>query len=374
MFFLTSKAQQKEMAIDWSVAAVLPPAAGAEIQPGVAGALAGVHNDVLLVGGGANFPDAMPWLGGKKKYYNDVFVFEKGAKGNLKVLQQAMLPQAIGYAASCTTPLGVVYAGGENAEGLSNNVWLLQWHKKELVVSSLPSLPVAITNAAMAYSNNIVYLAGGETAADAVRQFLFLDLKDCAKGWQPLPQLPQPTSHAVLAVLGEGKNKNIYLLGGRSKTVSGISQLYNNVFVFDVAKGIWVERKPLPYALSAGTGIAAGKTFVLLFGGDRGETFNQTEKLIAAINAEKDPAIKEALNQQKIQLQAGHPGFSKDVLLYDTQSNEWTKLEPIPFEVAVTTTAVKWNNRVYIASGEIKAGVRTPQILFGSIHLKGAGN
>jgi len=37
---------------------------------GVAGPLAGVDRGMLLVGGGCNFPDSMPWAGGKKKYYN----------------------------------------------------------------------------------------------------------------------------------------------------------------------------------------------------------------------------------------------------------------------------------------------------------------
>ena len=33
---------------------------------GFAGMLGGVHNGVMIAGGGANFPDALPWEGGQK--------------------------------------------------------------------------------------------------------------------------------------------------------------------------------------------------------------------------------------------------------------------------------------------------------------------
>lgn len=365
----TSIAQPKAENINWCVAATLPPATKTDKQLGVAGPLAGVHNGVLMVGGGANFPQAMPWLGGKKMYYRDVYLFKKGAKGNLNFLQQVLLPEAVGYSANCSTPIGVVSAGGENEAGITNKVWLLQWNGTTLKIEDLPPLPQGLTNAMLTYSDGCIYLAGGETAIEATRHFLYLDLNHLANGWLPLPQLPQPTTHGVLVVQEDGDGKSIYLLGGRSKTNSGISKLYNNVYAFNLAKKVWEEKASLPYALSAGTGAAAVKHSILLFGGDKGETFHQTEKLIAAINAEKDATKKKALNQQKIKLQSSHPGFSREVLTYDTQKNQWSKVGTIPYEAPVTTTAVKWDDAIYIPSGEVKAGVRTPQILKGEIKL-----
>src|SRR5687768_12914680 len=66
--------------IGWSVPATLPPPEGATLQPGMAGASAGVHNDVLLIAGGANFPDGMPWEGGQKKHHNDVYVLQRDSQ------------------------------------------------------------------------------------------------------------------------------------------------------------------------------------------------------------------------------------------------------------------------------------------------------
>ena len=52
------------MSISWEELPPLPPSAGQSKQPGVAGPFAGVHRDALIVAGGANFPDKMPWEGG----------------------------------------------------------------------------------------------------------------------------------------------------------------------------------------------------------------------------------------------------------------------------------------------------------------------
>jgi N-acetylneuraminic acid mutarotase len=51
------------------------------------------------------------------------------------------------------------------------------------------------------------------------------------------------------------------------------------------------------------------------------------------------------------------------VLLYNTLTDSWKTIGNIPFDTPVTTTAVKWGNDVIIPSGEIKAGVRSPNIL-----------
>jgi len=358
--------------IEWKVAATLPVPKGDDKQPGVAGAWAGVNNNVLIVAGGANFPDAMPWLGGKKKYQAHVYVFEKDGGGNLKAVNKIyQLPFPVAYGSSVSTESGIVCAGGGNENGASNKALLMQWDDKtsEVIFKDLPDLPVAVANASITVNNNMVYLAGGETTVGVSNQFLSLDINNTSMGWKQLPELPKAVSNAVMVMQSANGNNSIYLIGGRKKNVNSTSDLYSSVYQFNLKDNQWKEKKSLPYALSAGTGVTAGTNSILLFGGDKGKIFNQTEKLIAAISAEKDGNRKEQLNQQKIALQTNHPGFSKEVLIYNTVTNEWKKVGSIPFTVPVTTSIVKWGNDVFITSGEIKAGVRTPQILKGSLYL-----
>lgn len=352
--------------IEWKIAAELPSVNGQAKALGVAGPVVGVTNNRLIVGGGANFPNGMPWLGGKKKYYDDVYVFEKNAKGSIQLYPKTFhLPDAVAYSANVSTPQGIVVAGGENENGLSNKVFLLQWNtaKNDIAVKELPHLPMPVTNASITADESIIYLAGGESTNGVSDQFYCLDIQNTAAGWQTLPALPKPISHAVMVVQSDAKDKGIYIIGGRKRNSNGISDLYATIYRFDLKNKKWNEKQSLPYALSAGTGIAVGSHCILLFGGDKGETFHKTEELIAAINAEKDEAKKQQLIDEKAALQASHPGFSNQVLQYNTITNKWDAISTIPFAVPATTTAVKWSNEVVIPSGEIRAGVRTPQIL-----------
>lgn len=352
--------------IHWTLSGELPAKNG---QPslGVAGPVAGVHNGVLLVAGGANFPDGAPWLGGKKKYYTEGFVFRKNAAGSLQYLQPFSLPFAVGYTANCSTPDGVVAAGGENDAGLRKDVWRLQWDEAEnsVHILPLPSLPFGVSNAALAYYQNRLYFAGGERAGDVSNELWRLDLSDTAAGWQQVSLLPKRVSHAVLVVQSNGKEDCLYLLGGRVRNPGGLSELYATVYEFDLKKEGWMVKKPLPYALSAGTGVAEGTQTILLFGGDTGETFHKTEALIAAIGKETNEALKQQLNKEKTAVQSTHPGFCRQVLLYNTKKNKWSPNGCLPFAAPATTTAVKWGEVVYLPSGEIKAGVRTPAIQMG---------
>lgn len=373
--FLTvpALAQKKQhYSLKWDVAAELPADSGQDTSLGVAGPVTGIYKNVFFVAGGANFPDAMPWQGGAKKYHTVVHVYVAKHR-KLKLLEKSFsLSHSIAYAASCSTPNGVLYAGGESEKGISDKVWLMIWDDKteEILFKTLPALPFPVTNAAATLIGNTVYLAGGETTQNTSAQFLSIDLDNISTGWKKLADIPQPVSHTVMTAAMYRAGNKIYLCGGRKKNQNGISTLYNHVFVYDVATNNWEEKKSMPYALSAGTGIMQDEKNILVFGGDKGIVFNKTETLIAAIKAETDTVKKQKLLEEKNKLQSQHLGFSKEVLMYSIEHDTWETIGTVPFDTPVTTTAVKSKSGVIIPSGEIKAGVRSPKILAAKVQPK----
>ena len=116
--------------------------------------------------------------------------------------------------------------------------------------------------------------------------------------------------------------------------------------------------------------MAAGENEIYLFGGDQGTVFSQVENCLAAINAETDVVKKQILVQKKNQLLLTHPGFSKTVLHYNLSTGIFTPAGSIPFSSPVTTTAFWIKKSVMIPSGEIRAGVRSPQILMAKYRSK----
>ena len=127
-------------------------------------------------------------------------------------------------------------------------------------------------------------------------------------------------------------------------------------------------KAPLPYGLSAGTGLLDPSGRVLLFGGDRGEVFSKVEALVAQKNKETDSIVIETLDKKRVVLQSTHPGFSHEILAYDIEHDRWDALAVLPFPIPVTTHAFVWDGFIMLPGGEVRAGVRTPNIF--SLELK----
>lgn len=378
LFFTESTFAQKAggIAMKWKIAAELPGKNSQTKSLGFAGPVTGITGNKLVIAGGANFPDSMPWEGGKKKYYDDVYILQRGADNKFSWLatKPLHLKKNLAYSGNITTPDGIICIGGETDTGHTREVFSLQWDavKKDILIKELPSLPVKLANMAVANIGKTIYVAGGDDGHKVLNTFFQLDMSVSFPEWKRLPDLPVAMSHSVAVAQSNGKNQCVYVIGGRSKASSGLSDLYNTVFCFDPANNSWKQLSDISdgkttTSLSAATAVPLGETCILLMGGDKGTVFHQIETYNMNITDAKTAEEKERLQTEKIQLLNNHPGFSKDVLVYNTIKDCWTKIGELPGFGPVTTTAVKWNGDIFIPSGEIKPGRRTPEVLIGKM-------
>lgn len=347
----------------WSVAFFLPTNADGWPHLGLAGPVVGVHQDVLLIGGGANFPGGMPWQGNKKEYDRTLYAYRQNNSGHPELLGKFQFPDSVAYGANANTPQGVVVAGGEDENGLLSQVLLIAWDTETHTPTfrDLPDLPEATANASLALLGHTLYMAGGEKKDTVSDELLALDLSNPEAGWLPQAVLPYPVSHACLVAQQDG----LYLMGGRKRNHGSASDFYDGVWLLDVVSGEWKARAALPKALSAATAVAVGDNELLFIGGDDGGTFVQVEGAIAAISREDDDTQKKILDQQKVTLLENHPGFDKAVWSYNIEEDSWLLHSEIQLTAPVTTTATWWKGSLYVPSGEIRAGVRSPEVLIG---------
>ncbi|MES2650677.1 MAG: kelch repeat-containing protein [Bacteroidota bacterium] len=338
---------------------------------GFAGAINGFYNHTLIVAGGANFPDKMPWEQGKKHFSKAINSLKKiGEKWEWDTVCKTELPEPIAYCGNTVTPMGIVYAGGENEIGLSNKTYLLKWSEEKncLEIKQLPNLPIAVSNISLTSVGNVVYAAGGDQKTTSSNQFLYLNLWSKSPVWKQLPNLPIALANAAVIA-----NDNfIYVIGGRSKTNNGISDLHNSTFAFDLKSNSWRKMASISDGkyvtnLSAAAAVALGKDHILTLGGDNGVVFHQIEVYLNQINLAKTEAEKERLTAAKNELVIHHKGFYKGILLYSILTNTWTKIGELPFLAPVTTTATKYNNDIILSNGEIKPGIRTPNVMLGKV-------
>lgn len=363
-----------EPRVEWIVAASLQNVEGST-SLGFAGAINAVHNNALIVAGGANFPDKMPWDGGRKYYSSEIHVLQKSIDGfhwNKQVTEQ--LPEPIAYCGNTSTLSGLVYAGGENDKGLSNKAYKLSWDNKssKVTVAQLPNLPTAVTNVGLTSIGNVVYAIGGDLQNKSSSAFFSLDLSQQSLGWKALPNLPVALANAVVVVQKSKLGAGIFVIGGRTKTASGISDLHATTYVYHVNKQSWQELAPVSDGknvtnFSAGAGVAIGDRWILITGGDNGKTFHKIETYLAQIAQTNDADTKARLIKEKNELSINHKGFYRGMLLYNTMTNKWSKLGELPFPAQVTTTATLWNGNIVLSNGEVKPGVRTPNVMLGII-------
>lgn len=356
-----------KLVLNWHEFPAIPPSAGESVQPGLAGPIAGAHGDFVLVAGGANFEDGLPWRGGKKKYHDEIFLLGKTASGNYSWKEVSeKLPYPMAYPACVSTSEGVVCIGGEDFDSPVADVFLFSFQDGKVNRTSLPELPHALSSASATAIGNELFVAGGLVASGASSAFYSLDMKNTANGWRILPEIPVALSHAVVVSQEDENETCIYVIGGRNRTtqvstfLSSVCKYKPSIQKWSLEGDIISDGKPL--GLSAGTGISADSRHIILFGGDPGIFFNRTERMNAALEKVSGEE-KQKLWNEKDSMLTSHPGFSKDILAFNTLSKTWEKIGEMAGESPVTTTAFSWNGTIVIPSGEIRPGVRTPKVI-----------
>ncbi len=361
-------AEAKPIALSWEELPSLPPSPDQKHQPGVASPFVGVHHGALIVAGGANFPGAPPWLGGKKTWWDTIFVFEGGVWRS-----GGTLPRPLAYGQSYSLPEGVLCVGGMDAFSTRSEVFLLRLNRGEIECIDFPPLPEPIAFSAGGEMDGKIFLAGGQTDAASpasIKRAYMLDVRKKPLTWQRLPDLPgAPRSLSIGFAVERGNRPGFYLFGGRDQRPREIPEIFADGFRYDPVSGQWQALKPMRKPLMAGTAVPYGKGQAIVLGGDDGKIFLVKEKLNADIRlaeAKSSPDVP-ALKASEKKLLESHPGFSRQCHLYDAGTDTWTRAGTLPAWPPVTTTAVWWNQQIVLPSGEIRPATRSPIIWAGRI-------
>lgn len=334
---------------------------------GVAGAFAGVcggGEGVLVVAGGANFPDRPPWESGVKAWHDTAWVLGE-PRGRWQVATP--LPEPLGYGVSASFAGRVWCVGGGDARRHVASSVALGWDAAagRLLVErdALPALPKPVANAAGVVVGSRLYIAGGQETPDAtaaLATFWSIDLAAAARGWRE--HRPWPGPPRILPVLGAVEGR-VYLVSGAELVLAGNGEpgkttagppavtrrFLRDAYRFDPATETWtvLAAAPVPIIAAAGPALPVGARQLAFLPGDDG-----------------------ALFERRMELAGRHPGFPRRIHLYDTAADTWQAAGEIPATIdglatatPVTTPTVVWRGRTVIPSGEISPGVRTPAIL-----------
>ena len=337
----------------WTVLAPLPE------ERGVAGPFAGVSGrdpeaGVLVVAGGANFPDRPPWEGGTKAWHAAAYALPRP---DATWLRGAALPRPLGYGVSASFGGRVWCVGGGDAAEHVRSTVALEWDAATQTLrvepDALPLLPQPMALGSGVLVGSRLFIAGGQTtpaATEALGTIWSIDLAVAAadRQWREHPSWPG--AKRILPVLGE-LGGQIYLVSGaelvpdRAAGASAVTRRFlTDAYEFDPRTDAWRAIAPCPSPLVAAPSpaIPLAASRLLFLPGDDGALFFQQK-----------------------QLAGRHPGFPRQVHVYDAVRDAWHSDGAVPESVRppVTTPTVAWRGGWIVPTGEVQPGLRSPQIV-----------
>jgi N-acetylneuraminic acid mutarotase len=171
-----------------------------------------------------------------------------------------------------------------------------------------------------------IYYAGGLNQGSAVPWFDVYD--PAANAWSQLPDMPAARDHFHAEVIGG----RFYVTGGRN---TAINATVTSTVAYDFSTGTWqTGLPPLPTARGGFASAVLGQELLVIGGEGGGKTF-------AAVEA------------------------------YDTTTNTWRTLEPMP-TARHGIQAATCNGGVYVAAGGKTQGGGTPTDVHEAFFLQGA--
>ncbi len=270
----TALPQAQTSSLDWQQIGELPDASGSDAEHpnlGVAGPFVGVHNDALIIAGGANFPIILGrglWDDETRKtYYDQVWVATRvegtDSDGDDNVSSDVRpitwhntplkLPGNRAYGASASHALGMIMVGGSDGIRQFSDSYLLRWDEtgETLSLLELPALPTVSAKGSAAVIKDTLYVMIGSDGRGATSDLYSFDLSriktddadqplvdgnravisqqlnangESISPWKQLPSLPPLNGSSLartdmmLAAQNDGWGDRLYVMGGRRKT------------------------------------------------------------------------------------------------------------------------------------------------------------
>lgn len=337
----------------------LPPLPDAE---GFAGSFAGISENHLLVIGGANFPEKKPWDGGTKVWSDRVYALPlsipRSIRHRLTPTHPALLmnrtpwklagrwTNPTGYGVSISHHNEVLCIGGSNSTQHHNSVIAVRYLNSSLTLRQLPPLPNPLANHCGTQVGNRLFISGGQTtpnSAPAESATWTLNLAQPQQGWIRLPDCPGPPRIlATAATTGD----DFWVIGGASLQ-AGPDGKPVRTWLKDAWRWApdigWQQLPNLPAPRVAAPSPAPTlQQFIMLLGGDDGS------------QAAGDPRTHRGFPNSTLSL-------TLSLTLNTPPQPTWITTTPFPPAV-VTTSTVAVDDFWIIPSGEIRPGIRSPNV------------
>lgn len=339
---------------------------------GVSACYAGKIGEKLIMAGGCNFPDVPAVDGGKKRYYKEIYAADFTSESVFKWKQVGNLPAASAYGTTVTYGNQLIFIGGMNDNGSHTMVISVSLdNNKQIVVKNLPALPAPMDNMAGSIIGKTIYVAGGKVNGKPSNKMFYMNIDNPEQGWLESVAFPgNPRVQPVMAAVSD----NIYLMGGFSGAFDGNKPtISTDGYKFSTKTNQWsklsspLNQKGKKVSLGGGVAVAVNDSLILCSGGVNKDVFLKALQNEAGLKSDK--AKKNSTEY------LSHPvewyQFNKNIFLYNTIRNKWYLVGENQLMARAGAAIVGDGSKFFMINGELKPGIRTPEITQIRLNCKG---
>lgn len=357
---LLSNIDNKKIA--WDYAGSLPAQKGYKKNVGVAGLLQGTIDNYIIVGGGANFPEALE-KGGKKVTHKDLYLLEE-KNGKLEVIDQIQLDYSIGYGASVSVKEkdAIYYLGGSPDINHMRDILKITLENKKIKTEIVGQLPLGFENGVAQYRDGKIYYGVGKFENSEGKlvnenKFFVYDIKE-----NKVDELASFPGAARQQTVGKILNDKFYVFSG------GSNISYVDGYAYNFKENSWEKMGDVvvndeKILLLGANSLKISEDKMLVIGGFNYQLWNDANYYLSTL---KD----EDLKNYKADYFGAEPHWykwNKKILVYNASNDTWKSTGEVPFDAPCGAALLNIGNNIYSINGEIKPGVRTDRIYRGII-------
>lgn len=327
---------------------------------GVSACYAGIIGDKLIMGGGCNFPGIPAFKGGEKRFYKGIYATPTTNDTTLTWAKIGELPVEAAYGVTISLPHKLILVGGNNSGGGLSATYSLSLDvaRDTVILDTLPSLPCTLDNMAGAALGNVLYVLGGNKAGVPSTSLFSLDMDNQIAGWKEETSFPgAPRVQPVCAA----QDSALYIWGGFSPSLGENieASVATDGYCYRPKQKKWelvsapVDPETGEYlTLTGGTSIALSDSLIVCTGGVNKDIF------LDAISGSYSRVAKAHYLMQPVSWYQ----FNGRLLIYNTRRNCWSERGQSSGLARAGAALLGTQQEMFIIGGEIKPGIRTPEI------------
>lgn len=379
VMLLVSCKKQEETPKEYPIQHYNFPQATDGVEKGLSATYSGVIEENLIMMGGCNFPETPASEGGKKKFYNSVYLASLSTDTLLQWKKVGEIEEPSAYGVAISMLDGIACIGGTNGEQSLSTANIIMYNKDSMNIEiyPLPDLPIKLDNMGGAAMDTMLYVAGGNADGVPSNRVFLLDFTNLQQEWIELPPFPgEPRVQPVCAVMKnhEGE-KSLYIWGGFATTHNGSKPSVSlGGYKYSFKKGEWSDLSAPKIGeeeifLGGAAVTQVNDTLAIFTGGVNDEIFLkalQREMMLKEAILQNDTIAQNQLKAEAKEYMLQSPEwykFNPRVLAYNSVQNKWSEFVVTTSTARAGASLVYHKGVLYSIGGELKPGVRSPEVV-----------